>query len=256
MYDDSRCYIRMTSELPWHVEIKAWAERSSWRYSLIPLSVRRSIPMFWRAGIPAAICRDPSPLLAEARLLIARWDELDRASARDRTGQGRWWNDDLRIAVNHALETGMASLANAYGRDSTVSLVEWIRRNEADRQQHDKWRAYWLFFQDVARNRVMLDPALSDVTHIIRATLSEAFTAALRQDERQASLIELSAAERSLLTLEPSLDEPSPGEIDVVAHLALAARREAARRLHELLRVTMPIDQWEAMADALMRFGV
>lgn len=238
------------------LDIQTSADVSKWRHSLIPLAVRRATPMMRHAAIPAPMCEKPGPLLATMRSVIGRVDRATRSSARRNIGDDRWWNDDLRFAVSNALELGLGDLSRIYGNLATLDLVQWLRRNEVEWPEREAWWAWWLFFDAIAGHRLALAGRRdqpSALEELIRTTLSDRVNAALNDDERRASAIPLSPTERRLVAYEISIDEPEPGNFDVVGHMALAANRELARTLHNLLRLSVSEPEWRELVDEFAR---
>jgi hypothetical protein len=136
-----------------------------WHTSLVPLAVRRSIPVMAMAGVPLAMAERPMGMLGWARSMIRQ------IGAHQRSGtvtfvEGRGWVDDRTVsAVAQTLERGFNRLAGVYGSGNAFDLVGWLARNEADWAQSEEWTAWHTWLLSVASGRIELP--LSRSSHAV-----------------------------------------------------------------------------------------
>ncbi len=113
-----------------------------WHTSLVPLAVRRSIPVMAMAGVPLAMAQRPIGLLGWARSMLRQIDaQLRRGTVT--FVEGRGWIDDRTVSVvARILERGFDRLAGVYGSGNAFELAGWLARNKADWTQSEEWTAW------------------------------------------------------------------------------------------------------------------
>lgn len=220
----------------------------SWRNSILPLAIRRTLPLWRVAGIPEPMCRRPLQLLKTARRLHGG---LERA------GRGvpviwepdRGWTADLAVERAAAeLATALGGLAAMYGEAATTEFVLWLLRHDVDWSSQRRWWAVWSALASVSRGRLDLPVSLLAGDHIravLSALLGSAIQDAIAARVEAAATIPLSAAEARLVAYEPqSLEPGEPDQADVVVHMKLAALGEATRHAYLALSQSLEPSDW------------
>lgn len=218
------------------------ADVAVWFESLLPLAVRRSVPLLAMSGIPWEMAARPIGLLSASRSVLSEIQAAFRAPSRLAT-------DRIEGAVAQGLGLGFEKLRRTYGPQPTADLVAWLLRNEADWALKEYWWSWWRWLHDVAVDRVQLKlspKSTAMVMRIVSTTMGEEADAAYRQCEAQARRVGLSATERRLLG---EFAETNHGQAsaDVVASMGLARKREVARHTVLLLRSTLSQDEWGSL---------
>ncbi len=228
-------------------------EVGSWRTSLVPLAVRRGRPLLGVAGIPTPIAAQPASLTRIARRLIHRLGAIPYRTPFQLDAQGHWIDEAFTGAATAELAVAIAQLSRAYGPTAARELVEWLIRNEVRWAIREHWWAWSCFFTDVASDRAQLPPALGArsgvVQQLIEATFARPVKERLWSQEAIAKAIPLSRMERRLVAYEEIPDEP-PMSVDVVADLALAAEREQARLVYQILAAALTEPELDALTES------
>jgi hypothetical protein len=232
--------------------LRSPADLVRWHMSLVPLAVRRSIPVMAMAGVPLAMAERPIGVLGWARSMLRQIDAQERRGTVTFVEGGGWIDDRTMSAVALILERGFDRLAGVYGSGNAFDLAGWLARNEADWTQSEEWRAWHMWLVSAAFGRIELPlsrPSQAVVTTIIDAGLGRESEALCERCEQQALGVPLSSAEQTLLKHDVGADE-EPSSQDVLASMGLARGRELARAIVSVLRMTLANEEWETVATA------
>lgn len=224
-----------------------------WRSSFVPLAIRRSIPLWRVANLPATICDRPDSLVGIAREFTDRLDAI-YPDLRAKHTVDRGWIDDAWVErASGILHLAVRDLAEAYGPGPTGELLLWLGRNEVNWAAHNRWWGWWLLLGGLARGRRSLPDSLRDcdplVQLVARSMLEPMMEKTLEEAEAEALLIPLSSLEERIvrydLGAQHSDDEYSSQ--DVVVQMKLAAERERACLGHQLLSMALTAADLETL---------
>lgn len=228
-------------------------EVGRWRTSLIPFAVRRSWPLLGAAGVPPPIALEPAGLARIARRLIARFEAVPYSWPAQFDREGHWIDDTRTAGAVTELVRAFVQLSHAYGPAVTRELVDWLLRNEVRWAIRERWWAWSCFFTDVAYGRAEVPSDLGSRGDKVRGVIVSSFgrllTDRLIELRAMAETIPLSRTERRLIALETDPGDP-PASIDVLGDLALAAEREQARLVFQILAAALTEPELNALTES------
>ena len=224
-----------------------------WRSSFAALVVRRSIPLWRIANLPAVICDRPADLVAIAMKSVDRLDAI-YPDLRAKHNGARGWIDDAWVGrARSIVHVAVDEVAEAYGPGPAGELLLWLGRNEANWAAHSRWWRWSLLFGRLASGRQALPDSLQHCAALVQsvAQLMEhpIFQTALDQAEAAAKAIPLDSLEERVLKYDIGTQhaDSEDSSQDVVTQLYMAAVRERAYLGHCLLAMVLAARDLKAL---------